>query len=79
MKSALLFIATLSLSLNLWAAPTDGMPDAVCDNGEVTGNTHCVTRAAATISSIPMPSLATSPLGIALVVVAGVVLWRIKK
>lgn len=74
MRRLMLALALCALSITGWSAE---LPDAVCGNGEVTGNTHCVTRA--TISSIPMPTLASSPLCIALLAVSGIVLWRMKK
>lgn len=76
MKRLILFVASCMMVLNVWAAPGE-MPDAVCGNGEVTGNTHCVTRAS--ISSIPMPALASSPICIAIIVLSGVILWRMKR
>lgn len=76
MKRLALIVASSLMTLNVWAASGE-LPDAVCGNGEVTGNTHCVTRAS--ISSIPMPVLASSPVYVAIIVISGVILWRLKR
>lgn len=67
----------------IWSIPffaqgnSGTLPDAVCGNGEVTGNTHCVTKSS--ISSVPMPGLSSGPLSIALIVLSGVVGWVVSK
>ncbi len=73
----LVAIAFISGVVFCSGANANTLPDAVCGNGEVTGNPHCVTKAS--ISSIPMPGLSSGPFSITLLILSGVVGWLINK
>ncbi|MBB1489091.1 hypothetical protein [Oceanospirillum sediminis] len=58
-------------------AHSGSVPAAVCGNGEATGNTHCITGGS--ISSIPMPGFSSGVISLTLIVLSGVIAWKINK